>query len=181
MVSTPNACTKFSTFRVLTPLIRKDSQAPNENVLRSKRKLPAGLYDEPVTLALQRALKYLDPELVHSDAIDSHHLPHALGRVLHQRILLALSSLKGKDAQEKQLLLANKLLELLPAEKDQFASPAQNLQAILEPVQPPAKPQLPSRPSIPLSLSDLVVNGYHDLSLGPEIRKELVWTCYAAL
>ena len=59
------------------------------------------------------------------------------------------------------------------AEGESLAAPPRRLYAVLEPVTLPARPVAPPRPSISLASSDLLVNGPHDLSLGPEVQKEI--------
>ncbi len=154
-----------------------------------RRPLPPGLYDAPLTVALERAMGELaahDPPLrAHLAALDPHEAPATLARAIHHRMVHALASLGGKKPDDKllaQLHLANRVLELLRREAarggaepdDAFAPPARRLLAVVD----SAETRLgtgapPERPAIPLSESDLLVNGRHDLSIGPEIQKEL--------
>jgi superfamily II DNA or RNA helicase/HKD family nuclease len=147
---------------------------------RKPERLAPGLYDEPVTRALQSALTALADRAVVA-ALDPHRAPQVLARLLHRRIHRALASLVGDERPQQQLALTNKLMEALRdlapdggvEDADHLEPPPRELLAILEPAQPPAKPRAPIRPAIPLSSSDLLVNGPHDLSLGPELRREL--------
>jgi superfamily II DNA or RNA helicase len=145
------------------------------------RPMKPGLYDQPLTRELAQIVETLGEErsLVHD--LDEHHAPLALTRLLQPRIARALASLEGEDRRDRQLALVNRVLEILRAEApkagvqdgDHVDPPPRQLLAILDTVEGPAKPRAPSRPSIPLSSSDLLVNGPHDLSLGPELRREL--------
>jgi superfamily II DNA or RNA helicase/HKD family nuclease len=140
-----------------------------------------GLYDQPLTRELDNLLARLGGDRGLTSDLDAHHAPIALTRLLHPRILRALASLDGDERGLRQLMLVNKLLDLLHAEApkggvhdgDRIDPPPRQLLAILEAVESPGTPTAPNRPSIPLSSSDLLVNGPHDLSLGPELRREL--------
>jgi len=148
-----------------------------------RRPLPPGLYDEPVTRELDRALTALPSPLRLTAELDPHRAPLALGHHLHTRLVRALQSLGGapEDRTARQVDLVNRVLSLVEHqareagvdEDDHVAPPARALEAILAPVDPPAVPTPPTRPSIPLSSSDLLVNGPHDLSLGPALQHEL--------
>jgi superfamily II DNA or RNA helicase/HKD family nuclease len=143
-------------------------------------RLPPGLYDQPVTLDLRRGLEKVAEELRHLEALDGDDAPEALARLLHQRIVHALSSVKGRDLG-RQIALANQIFSLLEKETpdsgvdpgDHVAHPAERLLGILEEVAPPAVARRPVRPGISVATSDLLVNGRHDLSLGPEVKREL--------
>ncbi len=141
---------------------------------------PPGIYDELVTRELEAALARLPSELCVTAEVDPHHAPRAIGRLLASRIVAVLAGLRGDDRVAQQVDLANRVVELLRsvdatsvAASDRLAEPARELQAILAPAVAPAVARAPERPSIPLSSSDLLVNGPHDLNLGPEVRREL--------
>jgi len=149
-------------------------------------RLASGLYDQPVTLGLARALAELEPSVRKEiDRYDPHHAPAALARSVHHRLVRALASLRGgndDDRLEAQVTLANRVLELLGREaehggataEDAFDSPARRLLALFEPEQGRvAQATAPPRPQIALASSDLLVNGPHDLSVGSEVRREL--------
>jgi superfamily II DNA or RNA helicase len=143
--------------------------------------LHPGLYDEPLTRELEAQLEGLDQDRVLMDELDEHHAPLALSRLLHPRVVRALASLDGEERGLKQLELVNKLLALLQAEaprggtaaSDHVQPPPRRLLAVLPTQDGPAPPKPPPRPSIPLATSDLLVNGPHDLSMGPELRREI--------
>lgn len=140
-----------------------------------------GLYDEPITRGRDAELASTPTNLVEIGGLDEHQAPLALGHLLYRRIVGALASLPSENKTVEQLALANDLLALLRerapkskvTEDDNLAAPPRRLLAVLEPVAPPALPRVPARPSISLASSDLLVNGPHDLSLGPEVQKEI--------
>ena len=148
----------------------------------SPRRPRPGLYDEPVTHGRDAELSAFDAELVQLAVLEEHQAPVAIGRVLYQRIVSALGSVPGGESKTaEQIALANHLLDALRehapkskvTEDDRLAPPARRLLAVLEPREAPERPRVPARPSISLSSSDLLVNGPHDLSLGPEVQKEI--------
>lgn len=71
------------------------------------------LYDEPITHALDVALAAIGSDRHVTEAVDDHHVPVALTRVLHARIVHALSSIQGEDRGSRRLELTNKVLHLL--------------------------------------------------------------------
>ena len=154
---------------------------PFLELARDDRRLPIGLYDRVVTESLSAALAELPDELKELGPLEGADAPHALARLLHDRIVHALAGLPSKDRIGHQVRLVNDVLELVSARAargtvesgDRLASQAQRLQAILQPAVGPAVAKAPPRPQIPLSSSDLLVNGRHDPSIGPEVVKEL--------
>ncbi len=145
--------------------------------------LPPGLYDRIVDQALAEALESVEPSLREISDLSPDHAHEAIARALHPRIVQALRATKGEDREHRlarQVDLANGVLRLLSESRasgtdhtDTIGTPPRKLRAILEPVPSPRAPSAPVRPSIPLSSSDLLVNARHDLSLGPELRREI--------
>jgi superfamily II DNA or RNA helicase len=100
--------------------------------------------------------------------------------VLHERLVRVLDALPKEGRVQAQIALVNELLARLQetvngvvTSEDHLALPGQMLRAVLAPVAPPRKPRAPPSPGLPLSVSALLVNGRHDLSIGPELRKEI--------
>lgn len=146
----------------------------------SMPKLSPGLYDLLVSRDLQGALEELDPSLLETVTLAPDHSDAAISRAVQPRLFHALRSIKGEDRIEKQIALANRVLEVLASAKesgtdsgDALPTPATKLLAVLESVAPPAHPRAPERPTIPLAASDLLVNARHDLSLGPQLCLEI--------
>ncbi len=140
--------------------------------------LPSGLYDEIVTLALQRQLE--EPTLESKRVpLSSDTAPEALARHIFRFASALLSSVKGKDRERvaKQVELANQLLGWLAGldglvdHDDQVT--AERLLQVLRKDQVRLGQGEVTRPSIPLRLSDLIVNGPKDLRVGREIQREI--------
>lgn len=148
-----------------------------------RRGLVAGVYDAPITAGLDAMLATLAEELRHVEPLDPSDAPRALARLLHVRLAHALASFPTSrdDALDRQVTLANRVLELLRSEApesgaardDHIAKPGRRLLAISEPAVGLGRPSVPMRPEIPLASSDLLVNGRHDVSLGPEVKREI--------
>lgn len=143
--------------------------------------LPPGLYDLLMTRGVGDALAQLAPELATLEDLDEHELPLTLARHLQKRLVHAFDAIPRGMRAVAAVTLANRVLaqlgDLVPDAgvdpDDDVLAPARKLLAVLAPAPPPLAPQSPERPEIPLALSDLLVNGRHDLSIGPEIKREL--------
>lgn len=143
-------------------------------------KLAPGLYDLVVNRDLGAALREIDAKLQEVVALSPDHSDAAISRAVYPRLLHALRSIKGDERLTRQIELANRVLEVISTQEesgtdegDAIADPPSKLLAILEPVPSPASPRAHERPSIPLASSDLLVNARHDLSLGPELCREI--------
>jgi superfamily II DNA or RNA helicase/HKD family nuclease len=143
-------------------------------------KLAPGLYDLLVNREIADALADIQPELREIVDLGADLGHDAISRAVHARLVQALRSIGGEHRLERQVALANSVLGILERTPeagtevgDLLPVPPARLLAILEPVAPPRKPRAPQRPTIPLSSSDLLVNARHDLSLGPELRREI--------
>lgn len=146
--------------------------------------LPSGLYDALVDRALDAKLTQLSANQVQLEPLgnDREAAAQALARQVHERVLATLRSLTDGEedtAVERQVALTNTVLEHLATAAngvtlptDHIAPPARKLLAVHEPsrglVDAPA-----IRPEVPLSSSELMVDGRHDLQLGPELAREL--------
>ncbi|MBO6938611.1 MAG: DUF3427 domain-containing protein [Deltaproteobacteria bacterium] len=140
--------------------------------------LPSGLYDEIVTLELQRRLE--DGSLESKKVpLSSDTAPEALARHIFRFASALLSSVKGKDRERvaKQVELANQLLAWLAdvdgvVEQDDQVTAERLLQVLRGDQVRLGQGEL-VRPSIPLRHSDLIVNGPKDLRVGREIQREI--------
>lgn len=145
--------------------------------------LVPGVYDAPVTEAVKSALAALAADLHETEPLDPSDAPRALARIIHARLVHALAAFPASNreaALAHQLELTNRVLALLEgvgdsgaANDDYVADPPTRLLAIREPAVGLGRPVSPARPEIPLSTSDLLVNGRHDVSLGPEVKREI--------
>jgi superfamily II DNA or RNA helicase len=151
----------------------------------SSEELFPGLYDQPVTVGIARALSALpDGMRAEVEGLDPHEAPEAIARQLHRRLVHALGSFGGsrEDRLAAQVVLANRLLEMVRGEatgggaepQDDLEPPARRLLSLIAPADGTlGRRGNPIRPEIPLATSDLLVNGRHDLSIGPEVIREL--------
>ena len=94
------------------------------------------------------------------------------------QVLKGLPGDKDVDRVAAQVALTNQLLSEIEAaaedDVDSVVSPAQRLIAVLDTASGVlASAEPPMAPTIPLSMSDLLVNGRHDLRLGSEVVREL--------
>lgn len=145
--------------------------------------LRPGLYDQPVTQRVASELRALREGRGQVEPLHADEAPDALARLVHDRVLRSLQGVKGRGPERltRQLELTNALLSLLEAQgprgttlsEDQLVEPGESLRAVLPPAEGLATPHAPPRPEIPLATSDLLTNSYHDLSLGPELKREL--------
>lgn len=140
-------------------------------------KLAPGLYDQLVTEELGRVLD--DPALVtHVDGLGAEAAGEVLARHLFEAARRALGGIGGDQRLQRQVRLANRLLELLvelaPEEvlAGDVATP-QVLLSLLRREQVGLGEGRLVRPGIPLRHSELIVNGPRDLRVGLEISKEL--------
>ena len=96
-------------------------------------------------------------------------LAGALADALAPRLVRAFEQAgKGDEPTANQVDLANRIIGLLADNADPVMPPARRLMAVHE-----AGAAAPERPSIPLTASDLLVNGRRELRIGSELRKEL--------
>ncbi|PKN56359.1 MAG: DUF3427 domain-containing protein [Deltaproteobacteria bacterium HGW-Deltaproteobacteria-14] len=140
--------------------------------------LTPGLYDLPVTRGVARALAALAAELSQVEDVDAHELPLVLARHLQRRLVHAFAAVPSDERATAAVDLANRLLADVHARlpraghdpDDDVVAPARKLLAVAAPA---ITPRHPERPGIALASSDLLVNGRHELSVGPELRREL--------
>lgn len=145
-----------------------------------RRPVP-GVYDSPVTTDLAKALSAVESQLKELEGLDPTEAPRVLAQLLHNRLIHAFGSFSAskEDSLEKQVGLANQVLTLLATHApssgadERVVNPGQRLLAILKPAAGLGAPVSPIRPNIPLATSDLIVNGHHDVALGPEVKREL--------
>lgn len=141
-----------------------------------------GLYEHPVTLALGEVLERLGPGRSDLERLSPDDAPRVLAQLLHERLVRSLESLPSANRLARQISLTNRVLDLLRAAapaggaeaRDRVREPGEMLMAIRpEHDGSLGRSQTPVRPLVPLSTSELLINGHHDLKVGPEIRREL--------
>ncbi len=147
----------------------------------SERLVP-GLYEQPITEGLAKRLARLADGLrAETGTLDKAAVPHTLARLLHGRLVHALRSFKGKDALAHQVELANAVVDVLRREanesgvlaEDRLPLALEQLLAVVVHSEGLGTSEAPPRPTVPLGTSDLLVNGRHDVSIGPEVKREL--------
>lgn len=148
--------------------------------MAAARRPPSGLYDEPITNELAAALDTVEVDLRDISDLARNEAPRLLARVFHHRLVHALASITGEAATEQQLNVLNELLDQLAQKlpdagaRERLDRPLRRLLAVRAPSATGLGTAVsPIRPLIPLSSSDLIVNGRHDVSLGPEVKREL--------
>ncbi len=140
--------------------------------------LKPGLYEDLVTRGLARRLEGLGTHLAPVlRVVDPAEAPQALTRHLAQALLRTLSSVKeGPQSIE----LVNQILQALMERVQRGAVDPQDLvegdlRELLAVVESGGilEPTVPSRPAIPLTSTDLLVNARGEHRVGAEIQKEL--------
>ncbi len=139
--------------------------------------LPPGLYNLVVTASRAGELAALGDGARYGTFDSPLAAPH-LARLVHDRLVQVLKGVSGEKEADRlaaQVDLTNRLLTLIDADAaDTVQSPAQRLSAILDVAAGTlASIQPPEAPGNPLTLSNLLVNGRHDLRLGSEVVREL--------
>jgi superfamily II DNA or RNA helicase/HKD family nuclease len=154
----------------------------------SSRSPIPGVYDQIVSEALGALLDGIGPDhrAFHEElGTDREAASHALARLVHDRVIATLRALPSNDeatSVERQVALTNSLLahmegiakEGVTLAGDHVRSPARRLTAIVAAnANGLTEPSPPVRPEVPLSTSDLLVNGRRDLRIGTEVAREL--------
>jgi len=142
-------------------------------------RLPPGLYERLLSLALDREIAALDPGRVAAvtEAVPEAERSRLLARYVHSLLSLALAAQTGKDAEAKQLDLCRRVLGQLIEEEtglmadDQLREPAALLTALVENIGL-GTPELP-RTAIPLGIGDLLVNARGEPGLGQILQTEI--------
>lgn len=137
--------------------------------------LKEGLYDQLVTRRLRRLLAHQTSNGLNLliDAVEENDGPDYLARHLIRQIKLTLQGLPSEHRKQRQIELANTLLDFLKSqdetqsELDVLDPPAEILRAIYRGNIPPEPP------STPLSMSTLLMNAVDEPRLGFELEREM--------
>ena len=139
-------------------------------------KLKSGLYDQLITRELDALLQettwFTESEALHPDSAEDQ-----LSRHIHQATMRALKAIKGENKLERQVALANRVIQTLV----DSSTTAENTDTVLPSVLLSALPQRQKalgtgrieRPGLSLRHSALIVNGPNDRRVGREIALEL--------
>ena len=144
--------------------------------------LPEGIYEQLVSIGLDRDIDLIDSDLVHRgplDPIDAHEI---LSRHLARLARRALQAAGGDDSAAliRQVEMTNRIAEAIRAvapnmadEYDLVAESRDLLYALLHERSGPGPVRFPARPEVPLSATALLVNGRNQPRIGTEIQREL--------
>ena len=142
----------------------------------TRPKVPHGLYDHLVDVALKTKVDGIgDPRLVELTDVDAEDAHTAIAQYLERLLAESLSTLRGREAAERQRRLVDRVIGVLVAElgddwADRFnlASPLRRLLAVhAEPRELAAM-----RPDTPLARSALLTGARLDPSLASQLSKE---------
>lgn len=147
-------------------------------------RLTPGLYEALLTHRLEQALAGLEATGWRSaiENLDPDEAPQMLARFVHGLVGPLLAGLPRKERTVAAVELANRLVEVLHSglaespilDEDALVAPARVLTALLDPAAHGAATAVaPERPSIPLSVSHLLVNGPRDHTMQAAIDSEL--------
>ncbi|HEX6514483.1 MAG TPA: DUF3427 domain-containing protein [Nocardioidaceae bacterium] len=139
----------------------------------SGHRLTPGLRDELITAELAQALASLTSERVDVTSLDKAEAIERLGRHL-LRVARRLKSPSDEDELVSSATLVNEAIGALGEDfsGDQVVTPVRVLRGVRKDVGLAAD-VLPAHPSIPLSTSELMVNGAGEPSLGSVLQQEL--------
>lgn len=138
--------------------------------VQGRGELVQGVYERVIDTDLQELLRQLDDAVAQRRTLEAAEAPVRLADHLRPLIERRLATL---DA-EGQVELASRLLAVLSEEDSPagFAEPLSLLTAVHSPLLPGQDP--PAHPTIPLSDSDLLVNGRGEPRLGETLKRELL-------
>jgi superfamily II DNA or RNA helicase len=142
----------------------------------TRPKLPHGLYDHLVDVALKTKVDGIgDPRLIELTDVDAEDGHTAIAQYLERLLAESLSTLRGRDAAERQRRLVDRVIGALVAElgdewADRFnlANPLRRLLAVHA---DPGKTAA-IRPDTPLARSALLTGARLDPSLASQLSKE---------
>ena len=140
--------------------------------------LPPGLYDHPLSAAIQQALASTPDNLHELQSLDSAEAPQRLARYLRQLCEIALASLPEAQRQQQQLALVNQIVGFLQQHSaaisagDLLHPSARLLQELRDtPLLPNESPL--ARPLIPLADGTLLINAPSEPSVGLALQAEV--------
>jgi superfamily II DNA or RNA helicase/HKD family nuclease len=147
--------------------------------------LKPGLYERLITKGLKDELDILSRKgtsLVHSRPVDSAEAARTLARHVEVLVERALSGLTDEQRKVRQADLVNRVVTLLAGDEairgavddaDAVMLPPEELHAVWPITGDPARDRIPSRPDVPLSASDLLVNARGEPALAHALANEI--------
>lgn len=138
--------------------------------------IPRGLYDHLVDIALSASLEGVrDARFAEIAEVDPEDAHAAIAQYLERLLAESLSTLRGREAADRQRRLVDRVIEVLVAELGQdwadrfnLASPLRRLLAVHAKAAETAQP----RPDTPLARSALLTGTRLDPSLASQLSKE---------
>ncbi len=146
--------------------------------------LPSGLYERLITRALKGDLDVVRREgtLVQSRAVDPAEGARTFAQHVEGLVERALAALPDEQRRTRQADLVNRVVAVLASDEairgavddaDAVMVPPEQLQAIWPFTGDPARDRVPSRPDVPLSASDLLVNARGEPALAHALANEI--------
>lgn len=138
--------------------------------------IPKGLYDHLINAAMGVSLDAVgDPRLAEYAAVDPEDAHAAIAQYLERLLVSSFSTLRGRDAADRQRRLVDRVIETLAAElggewaeRFNLADPLRRLLAVhATPTDPSSR-----RPDTPLARSALLTGTRLDPSLASQLAKE---------
>lgn len=150
-------------------LARSGERRPNRGILAS---LTAGIYDHLMTHGLAEAVDRVRTEAV--DQVDFAKIEKAeLGRFLARHLAREFERIASDQDPERQLGLANRLLEALFSEEKAQPEHAEALVARAERLLAVYRHTPPARPLTPIGESTLLTRAPGEPRLGPGLKREI--------
>lgn len=147
--------------------------------------LPPGLYERLITRALARDLDVLvsgGATLVQRHPIDAAEAAETLAQHVEALVERALAGLPSDQRSTRHAEFVNRVVALLASDAevrgavddaDAVMLPPEQLQAVWPITGDPARDRIPSRPDVPLSASDLLVNARGEPALAHALANEI--------
>jgi hypothetical protein len=147
--------------------------------------LAPGLYERLITRALARDLDALvsgGTTLVQRQPVDAAEAAETLAQHVEALVERALAGLPDEQRRTRQADLVNRVVALLASDTevrgavddaDAVMLPPEHLQAVWPITNDPARDRIPSRPDVPLSASDLLVNARGEPALAHALANEI--------
>ena len=139
--------------------------------------LSNGIYQQVISTTLQQKLESMDDSIRNiEEPLPIEDGALQLAQYLHPIIRQTLDCCKGPNKSEQQRTLVERLLDVCASVLGESEIQSVRLRkdlAVLKSVSPKIHSE-PIHPDIPISMTDLLVNGSHDRSLGSQLQKEIV-------
>ena len=142
--------------------------------------LTEGLYEQVISLRLQRLLDTIDTTHRVEDVLNDGDSHSVLAQYMNEVLTRALSSSTGEDRISQQIEICNQIIRLLANQQPQTAALSDLIETqgkrLLEIIShtPVIQPKLSPRPETPLSMSCLLTGTRIDPSLVSQLKREML-------